>query len=114
LLFFFWLSTNYFLAFNVARPLHFWLACPHVGQWHLLFSLFVYFIVWHSRVLRNFFRKKVNKTRAKRTHESLLKTINNLNKLSTAPFARVGSAFTLFTDTAKAKVEFEVQFGCCV
>ena len=77
------------------------LACPHAGQWHLLFSLFIYFIVWHSRVLRNFFRKKVNKTRAERTHESLLETINKLNKLSTTPFATKGSTFTPFICTAK-------------
>ncbi|HEX7367475.1 MAG TPA: hypothetical protein VF273_10290, partial [Pelobium sp.] len=45
----------------VARALRSWLACPHAGQWHLLFSFLFILLVRHSSMLRRFFRKKVNK-----------------------------------------------------
>jgi len=42
---------------------------------------------------RHFFAGKSTQTRAERTHESLLKTIINLNKLSTTPFAIIRKCF---------------------
>jgi hypothetical protein len=43
----------------------------------------------------------------------LLFSAKSNQKLSTAPFAREGSAFTFFICTAKAKVEFGVHSGFC-
>jgi hypothetical protein len=47
----------------------------------------------------------------KRTHESRYKTIDKLNKLSPAPFAMKGGAFSSFICTAKAKGELTVNLG---
>jgi hypothetical protein len=69
------------------------LSCLHAGQWHLLFSFLFYFIVWHSRVLRNFFRKKVNK------------------KLSTTPFAKKEVLLLSSPVPQSSKVENKVNFG---
>jgi hypothetical protein len=70
--------------------------CAQAGQGHLLFSFLPYFSFWHSRVLRNFFRKKVNK------------------KLSPAQFAMKGSAFTFFFSSANSKGEKEANISLCL